>query len=269
MTHSYQKIIEREMAENGWDSPVWLDNDKLANRELGERAGLSVPALLQGPCSLNAMEQPTGSVVIKPVTGCSAKGVVPLLDAGYGAFVHMFTGKQITWSDAVAEALAEKHTKRNLRLLERFHPDAVRSPWILEELVTQYGSLSYDWKAYCFGGRVEVILQGSRAWGKRYREIKWWDRDWRPVGDIQPTVKTQPHRSDFPAPAHPEQMIDAFEAVASIVDSAFVRVDLYESDAGIVFGETTPFPTGGTAHFSPEWDRRLGDRWAEVLEARS
>lgn len=264
MTHSYQEIIERTMAETGWDDPVWADNDKVLNRELGELAGLKVPDLLQGPCSLKAMTEPDSSAVIKPVTGCSTKGIVPLLKNESG-FVNLFTGKKTTWASATAEALAEKHTPRNLRLLERGHPDAVRSPWILEELVTRTGKLSYDWKAYCFGGRVEAIIQILRDPRQKYKKIKWWGRDWEPLGDIQPTVRTTPHTPKLPMPDDPNGLIEAFESVAFLVDSPFIRVDLYESDSGIVFGETTPFPTGGTSRFNAEWDARLGEAWFNAL----
>ena len=41
---------------------------------------------------------------------------------------------------------------------------------------------------------------------------------------------------------------------------AFVRVDFYEINGKLYFGEITFFPAGGLGEFSPkEWDKRLGD----------
>jgi hypothetical protein len=53
--------------------------------------------------------------------------------------------------------------------------------------------------------------------------------------------------------------------VASLIDSPFIRVDLYERGKDIVFGEVTPHPTGGTSYFIPEWDEKLGQAWADAL----
>jgi hypothetical protein len=60
-------------------------------------------------------------------------------------------------------------------------------------------------------------------------------------------------------------MIEGFEEVASLIDSPFIRVDLYERGKDIVFGEITPHPTGGTSYFVPEWDEKLGQAWADAL----
>ena len=51
-------------------------------------------------------------------------------------------------------------------------------------------------------------------------------------------------------------------AIALSQPFAYVRVDLYEIDSVIFFGEMTFTPACGTDKFSPqEWDNVLGDRW--------
>lgn len=262
--HSYQAFLEAAMAERDPDHLIWEDNDKLHNRQLGELCGLRVPELYQGPCSLRKMTPPTVPAVIKPVSGCSARGVVPLVPNG-DRYTNLFTGRRTTWEQAVVEALAAKHTPRNKELLKRNHPDAMRPPWLLEELILkESGGMPFDWKGFCVGGRVQVIKQSLRrpdgnVW------VKWYDRGWKAVGDIAPVRKWK-LRQNLPRPASPGRLVEAFEAAAALVDSPFIRVDLYEDVGGkIVFGETTPHPTGGGVRFVPEWDRRLGEAWAAAL----
>lgn len=264
MTHSYQRFLEVAMAERGPDHPIWEDNDKTHNRQLGELCGLRVPELLQGPCSLRKMTPPEVPAIIKPVYGCSARGVVPLVPTHDG-YTDLFTGQPTTWQAATAAALAAKHAARNRALLDRDHPDAMRPPWLMEELIlTADGGLPYDWKGFVFGGKVEVIKQSIRTLGGRVR-VCWFDRDWVPVGDIAPVRKWQLDNT-LPGPKNPAGLVAASETVASLVDSPFIRVDLYEDPGGeVVFGETTPHPTGGGVKFVPEWDRRLGEAWAAAV----
>jgi len=45
-------------------------------------------------------------------------------------------------------------------------------------------------------------------------------------------------------------------------ETDFVRVDLFEVDGRIYFGELTNYPLGGTAQFEPkEFDALLGAQW--------
>ncbi len=55
-------------------------------------------------------------------------------------------------------------------------------------------------------------------------------------------------------------MVELAEALAEGFD--FVRVDLYNIDGRIVFGELTNYPYGGMAPFDPpEFDDVLGAKW--------
>ena len=266
MMPSYQRFLQAAMAERGPDHPIWEDNGKASGRELGELCGLHVPEVYQGPCSLRKMHEPAHDAVIKPVQGCSGRGIRPLRHEGGGQYTNLFTGTTLTWDAAVSSAMADKHTPRNRRLLEQGHPDAMRPPWLLEELILdEAGELACDWKAFVFGGRVEAVFQMVRIPGEgRSSLVKWWSRDWEDVGDIAPVKKWQ-YTPTLARPHDPGRLVDAFEAVAGLVDSPFIRVDLYEQRDRVVFGEVTPHPTGGTVRFVPEWDRRLGEAWAAAV----
>ena len=264
MAHSYQRFLEAAMAERGPDHPIWADNGKASGRELGILSGLHVPEVFQGPCSLRSMTPPEHDAVIKPVQGCSGRGIRPLRYEGGGRYTNLFTGETTTWEAAVSSAMADKHTPRNLVLLEQGHPDAMRPPWLLEEpILDESGGLVCDWKAFVFGGRVEAVFQMVRTPGEKTKRVKWWSRDWEDVGDIAP-VKAWRYTRSLPGPHVPGRLTAAFEAVAGLVDSPFIRVDLYEQPGRVVFGEVTPHPTGGSVRFVRGWDRRMGQAWADA-----
>lgn len=266
--YSYQKYLEEAIAERGPDHPIWVENDKWHGRELGELAELYVPRIYQGPKSLRKMEQPNHDVVIKPVNGCSSRGVRPLKYLGtsesLGDYRDLFSGSVVTWDEAVVCALSDKHTERNLALLGRNHPDAMRPPWLLEELIlSPQGNLPDNWKAFCFGGEVMAIFQSRRQQDGTLR-VRWWDRDFKDIGDICPAKKWKYDRR-LVRPYNPEDLIRGFEDVASLVDSPFIRVDLYERGTQVVYGEVTPHPTGGGSPFVPKWDAIFGQAWHDAL----
>jgi len=66
-----------------------------------------------------------------------------------------------------------------------------------------------------------------------------------------------------PCPERPEnlnEMIDIAERIAHVVNSPFVRIDLYNVNGKIYFGEITFFSFNGMEPFKPlEWDYVLGD----------
>lgn len=264
---SYQEFIKAAMVERPPAHPVFEFNSKLAGRALGEAAGVRVPALLQGPTSLRALTPPEGPAVVKPVNGCTSRGVFPLIRKE-GGFRNLFTDTVMSWDEVVAGGRSAKHSAANEALVAREHPDAIRPPWIVEELILRKGrggkkELPYDWKAFCFGGRVEAIWQSTRLLDGTVK-VKWYDRDLKPVGDIIPHRKWQ-YSPRLPKPKHPGALVGAFEAVADLVESPFVRVDLFEDADGPVFGEITPHPTGATVKFVDEWDGRFGAAWANAL----
>ena len=263
MVYSYQRFLEQAMADRGPDHHIWEINDKIKGRELGYLAELHVPEILAGPSSLRTFYSPGHDCVIKPLNGCSSRGVVPL-QWNTDVYTNLFTGEEMTWDEAVASALADKHTPRNLSLIERGHPDAMRPPWLLEELIlSDTGNLPDNWKAFCFGAEVVAIFHSRRQLDGSLR-IRWWNRDFEDIGDICPAKKWK-YDKRMAKPKNPEGLIKGFEDVASLIDSPFIRVDLYERGTQIVYGEVTPHPTGGGSPFIPEWDAIFGQAWHDAL----
>ena len=124
---------------------------------------------------------------------------------------------------------------------------------IEEYLRNQDGSGPLDYKFWCFKGTPEVVHVDN------------------PTHDINPFFDTQWNQLDLhyrvhasrPAIAKPvnfERMISIASELSAGFD--FVRIDLYNLDGKIYFGEFTFTHTAGNYKLRPEsWDLKLGEKW--------
>lgn len=113
-----------------------------------------------------------------------------------------------------------------------------------------------DYKFFCFDGKVYcvmVCLERSSGDTKFY----FFDRDWR-LKRLNPRGINAPEGFTIPKPSCMDEM---FEIAASLSRGIpFVRVDLYQSNGQIYFGEMTFFPDGGfDANLLPKTDEYFGN----------
>lgn len=117
------------------------------------------------------------------------------------------------------------------------------------------GEALNDYKLMCFGGKVEyTFVYCDRFSGTGLRK-SYYDVDWNrlPFYHHDP-----PTKEDIPCPQSYQDML----RIATILsaDIPFVRVDLYDIEGRLYFGELTLFPASGYKEFRPEeWDYKLGD----------
>ncbi len=65
-------------------------------------------------------------------------------------------------------------------------------------------------------------------------------------------------RRDIPRPGNYELIIQLAEKLSHNIP--FVRIDFYETNGRVFFGELTFYPGSGFEEFRPmEWDNKLGD----------
>tara|TARA_R110000764_G_scaffold28677_2_gene67532 strand:+ start:9197 stop:10168 length:972 start_codon:yes stop_codon:yes gene_type:complete len=138
------------------------------------------------------------------------------------------------------------------------------TPCIVVEklLVTKNGQIPNDYKLHCFNGKVRMIqVDMGRGTSNHYRN--WYNTDWQrepykwssPKG---PGKYTDPSIDDVPRPETLEKMISLSERISSHFD--YVRVDWYDVDGKLYFGEVTFHHDGGTKPILPEqWDLILGN----------
>jgi len=110
-----------------------------------------------------------------------------------------------------------------------------------------------DYRFFCFGGEPCIIQVDNNA-----HDINpFYDLNW---GKIDLNYRINFKDVDIPCPPNLDEMLGAARKLSSGID--FVRVDLYNVQGKVYFGEMTFTPVGGRFNFTPEsWDNELGQKW--------
>ena len=231
----------------------WDIFTKDSQKRLARRLGLEVARDFATGVTLDAAfdrieELRLDRFVIKPTSSFGARACRSLVRDG-DRFRDLHTGRR--WKPGRLErVLRREHGRRR--------PDA----WIVEELLLPVdGALRpiEDYKLYCFGATVELILHKRALPRPKTYRAQFHDRDWAPVN-----VGLEDHDDPVVAvPIHGKQVVETGERIASQLCYPFIRIDLYDTLRGIVLGEFTPGP-GRAYGFNPTWNARLVKRWHEA-----
>ncbi|HKH82155.1 MAG TPA: ATP-grasp fold amidoligase family protein [Gemmatimonadales bacterium] len=110
----------------------------------------------------------------------------------------------------------------------------------------------FDYKLYCFNGKVRLIHVDTERFSGHQRTF------YTPEWERLPFAYTYPTRDEGVArPAALEEMISLAERLAGTIP--FVRVDFFYIHNQVIFGEMTFFPDAGFGIFTPpEWDEIIG-----------
>ena len=112
-----------------------------------------------------------------------------------------------------------------------------------------------DYKFHCFNGEPCFVL----ACSDRGRSVKknLYDLDWNPIPGI---VGHEKNDHELPCPKLLGEMIEVSRVLAE--DFEFVRVDLYEYNGKVLFGELTFSPASGVF---PNFSDEFIEKWGEML----
>lgn len=159
----------------------------------------------------------------------------------------------------IAEARKKltKALSRNYFYAGREWPYKNVKPKIMAEPYMKDADRDYlvDYKLMCFNGKVKCSFVVTDRFTKGGLKVTFFDRNWERL----PFERHYPSSHEIIAkPVLYEQMVFLAEKLSENIP--FVRVDFYEINGQIYFGELTLSPGGGFEEFRPvEWDRRLGD----------
>lgn len=111
-----------------------------------------------------------------------------------------------------------------------------------------------DYKFFCFDGQP-LFLQIDLDRGEMdYR--CYYDLNWKKLPFT--TERNTFYEGELPRPVNFEEMVSVATRLAA--DFPFVRVDLYNLDGRVLFGEMTFYPADGRKEFIPqEYNRIIGD----------
>ena len=122
-------------------------------------------------------------------------------------------------------------------------------------MVDDQGKIPTDWKFFVFSGRAVYLQVNIDRFENNKCNI--YDRN---LQKVNVRYHWENFSTDVVFPPNIEEMFVLAERLGEGLD--FVRVDLYNLNGRIFFGEMTNYPLAGLAHFTPhEFDKQLGDCW--------
>jgi len=228
---------------------------KLKSYSFARSHGVDVPEIFgiwDRPRDI-AWDELPDAVVIKSAKGTAARGVAPLVRSAEG-WSMVTTADTVTPSEIVDRLTSLESAGR------------VGGPYFAEELLGggAGNALPVDVKVHAFYGEIShVLLRRVPVHGgaeTAFRVIL-------PDGsDAGPVLRGLVHDHDIPVPGNLEALMEVARVMSLAIPRPFIRVDLYDVDGRIVFGELTPRP-GHLMDYGPEQDERLGHLW-ERAQAR-
>lgn len=114
-----------------------------------------------------------------------------------------------------------------------------------------------DYKFFCFNQEPRLIYISQGLENHATASISFFDLD----GNKMPFGRTdfKPIEGSLTLPTNFNEMVQTAQELAKMVESPFVRIDLYSILGYVCFSEITFSPCGGMLPFEPiEWDSELG-----------
>lgn len=149
------------------------------------------------------------------------------------------------------EKKVNKRLKKNFYYISREWPYKNIKPRIIIEKYLDMNPI--DYKLMCFNGKVELVFVCSERTNKNVK-IDIFDRNWNLT-----RVKRKKHdnsKKTISKPKNYQKMIEIAELFAKEIP--FIRVDFYEINNKLYFGEFTFYPAGGFEKFESDGDYLLG-----------
>lgn len=217
---------------------------KTLSKQFVEGKGYAVPDVhtwLEKIEDLPDFKDLPSSFVLKPVYGHSSMNVFPIQEGR-----NPFDGAPMTRETVIDQVKG-----------------TTDSPFIIEEFLQNFDGkqgIPNDYKFYCFGSKIAFIQVIERNSFKDPSQNRHWfvTEDWTRLGmEVRIREFAQPG-----LPARPPFLPDMVSMAKDLVGSmgVFLRLDLYASTRGPVFGEFTAFPFLGGG-YTPEANAWLGRMW--------
>ncbi|MEQ8718162.1 MAG: ATP-grasp fold amidoligase family protein [Acidimicrobiales bacterium] len=238
--------------------PMWAVNSKAQGYRFAASLGIEHPRTIATFDDLSALDPSLlgARFLIKPQQGSTNRGVFGLVAAPDGGYRDLLSGRALSWD----------RVHREYR--SHVNDGAISAAGMVEELLASSdgsGAIPDDWKVYVFGGRAVVTMQ--RRMNATADRSKWrfriWTREWNDLGPVKFVDRLD---DTLPAPVHAAEIIDAADRMGDALDLAFVRLDFYDTDRGVVFGEVSPHP-GPPEVWHPAVDEMLGRHWERAEAA--
>lgn len=140
---------------------------------------------------------------------------------------------------------------------KNIEPKIIAEKFMVDESETELK----DYKFMCFNGKVKCSFVCTNRYSSSGINITFFDLDW----NIMPFKRQYPiDPNKIKVPEKYDEMIKIAECLSKYIP--FTRIDLYEVNGEIYFGEITFFPGSGFEKFVPvEGDKIFGD-WLDLKD---
>ena len=181
-------------------------------------------------------------------------------DSSGGIFVY--EKNKIDWQ-VVQKKLAKRLTHNYYWESREWQYKNIKPKIIVEQLLQDSkGVVPMDYKIHCFNAKV-VMIQVDKGRGTKNHFRFWYDKNWepQPFRWSPPIVNDEdndPKINGLQRPDTLDKMVELSEILAEPFD--YVRVDWYDVDGKLYFGELTFHHDGGFMPILPKiWDTKLGE----------
>ena len=223
---------------------------KMKGRLYVEKLGIKLPELYWSGTEISEipeLDDLPKKVVIKPDKGWSANNVWCLIDK-----VNILDGKEYS-TDEIKNILLEDGFVQKQKIV-----------FMAEEFLTPEKDVENpvprDYKFYCFGSKIAMLHVVDRvsAEDTSLNTFHYFDENYKPIK--RRVMKNKPPPTyELELPECFDEMVEAVKKIGSTL-GIYMRIDMYATAKGAVFGEFTPTPHGGKGY--SEWaDKYLGSFW--------
>ncbi len=233
--------------------PMWQKelSSKLAGRNYVKELGLKVPELYwkgDDLASTPSFDRFPNQFVLKPEKGWSSNNVYCIKN-GEDILTHTYHDR-----DSLIAALT------NDKFVSENKPTIMIEELLEPEVKQRDDGLPRDFKFHCFGDEIAMIhvaLRKSEV-NKRENEHQYYTPDFN-IMSQRIMEKRDQGRTPIPRPDCWDEMVNAVKTIGREL-GIYMRIDMYPTNRGAVFGEFTPTPHGGNG-YSDFADRYLGSFW--------
>ena len=224
---------------------------KLSGRRFVKKLGLKVPELYWSGTNLDEIpdfEDLPKNFVLKPEEGWNSNNVYCMKDG-----MDILTHARLSRDDIISLLNEDEFftTKQpNIMIEELLEPEPKQSA----------DGIPRDFKFYCFGDKIallHVALRKSEV-HKEQNEHHYLTSNFELFHE-----RVMKHRDQgtelIPRPDCWDEMIEAVQTIGRAV-GIYMRIDMYATNRGAVFGEFTPTPHGGKG-YNEGADRYLAGFW--------
>lgn len=182
-----------------------------------------------------------------------------VLKTNHGSATNIIVKDKNEFLKAKNLKAAEKKFKRWMQLDYAYkfnnfelHYSPIKRKIIAEAFMSQIDGDLYDYKFMCSKGKFLYAWVDTERFTGHKRNI--FDRDWNP---LKVRIEYPNSEKQIPAPKNLSKMIELAEVLSK--DFSIVRVDFYEVEGKILFGELTFTSDNGTANTVPkEFEDKMG-----------